>query len=271
MQMVTTEAVREHYDSMARVYRLFWGQHLHHGLFVSGDERPRRAQEQMLEFCVRILAFAPGSVVLDVGCGYGGTSIYLARNHDARVTGITLSRKQAEFADKSARRNGVHDRVEFVLADAEHHDFREARYDVIWTMESSEHFLDRRGYFRKVANALRPRGKLLVAAWTSAHPDNRPSLLAEAAICQQFATATEYAQEIEAAGLQMIAAEDLTDRVAPTWAICRRRARLVWPFKMLIPQAARDFARIIELMLSAFHSGALAYTVLVAQKPCRKC
>ena len=79
-----------------------------------------------------------------------------ARNHDARVTGITLSRKQAEFADKSARRNGVHDRVEFVVADAERSVFRESHYDIIWTMEASEHFQNRREYFRKAANALRP-------------------------------------------------------------------------------------------------------------------
>jgi tocopherol O-methyltransferase len=265
--MATTETVRDHYDSMARVYRLFWGEHLHHGLFINGDERPRRAQEQMLEFCVRRLAFPPGAAVLDVGCGYGGTSIYLARNYDARVTGITLSRKQAEFARKSARRNGVEDRVGFVVADAERHDFRESYYDVIWTMESSEHFLDRGRYFRKAANALQPRGKLLVAAWTSACPAGELALLAEAASCQQFATAPEYVQGIEAAGMQMVAVEDLTQDVTKTWEICRRRARLAQPFGLLFPPAARDFPRVIDMMLWAFHSGALGYTLMVAQKP----
>jgi hypothetical protein len=47
MGIVTIEAIRDHYDSMAQVYRLFWGEHLHRGLFISGDERPRQAQEQM--------------------------------------------------------------------------------------------------------------------------------------------------------------------------------------------------------------------------------
>jgi tocopherol O-methyltransferase len=266
LQTATTEAVRDHYDSMARVYRLFWGEHLHHGLFVNGDERPRRAQQQMLEFCVGKLTPEPGSAVLDVGCGYGGTSIYLARNYGARVTGVTLSRKQADFASMSARRDGVQDRVEFIVANAERYAFQESHYDIIWTMESSEHFLNRRGYFRKAANALRPEGKLLVAAWTSARPDNNLALLAEAANCQPFATPTEYAQEIEAAGLQMMAVEDLTHNVTPTWEICRRRARLAWPFKLLFPPAARDFARVIDLMLWAFRVGALGYTVMVAQK-----
>ncbi len=266
MQTTTTEAVRDHYDSMARVYRIFWGEHLHHGLFVNGDERPRRAQEKMLEFCVGKLALAPDAAVLDVGCGYGGTSIYLARNYGARVTGITLSPKQAHFASMSARRDGVQDRVEFVVADAERYAFQESHYDVIWTMESSEHFRNRRGYFRKAANALRPQGKLLVAAWTSARSDSKLALLAEAANCQPFATPTEYAQEIEAAGLQMMAVEDLTCNVTPTWEICRRRARLARPFKLLFPPAARDFARVIDLMLWAFRVGTLGYTVMVAQK-----
>lgn len=267
--MTMTEAVRDHYDAMAWVYRLFWGHHLHHGLFLSGDEHPRRAQEEMIEFCLRMLGFAPGSAVLDVGCGYGGTAVYLARNYDARVTGITLSRKQAEFARKIARSNRVHDRVEFVVADAERHHFRDSHYDIVWTMESSEHFLNRRSYFRKAANALRQQGKLLVAAWTSVHPDGKLARLAEAAICQQFATPTGYMEEIEAAGLHVTAVEDLTRMVTPTWEICWRRARLVSPFKLLFPQAARDFARVIDLMLCAFRDGALSYTVIMAEKPCR--
>ena len=268
MGTVTIEAIRDHYDSMAHVYRLFWGEHLHHGLFIRGDEGPRQAQEQMLEFCVRLLALAPGAAVLDVGCGYGGTAVYLARDFDAHVTGITISRKQADFAKKLARRNGVRDRVQFVVADADRLVFRESHYDIIWTMEASEHFQNRREYFRKAANALRPQGKLLVAAWTSARPDSILAALAEAAFCPQFASAAEYVEDAEAAGLQMKVVHDLTQEVIPTWDICWRRARLVSPFKMLFPQAACDFVRVIDLMLCALRGGALSYTVMVAQRPC---
>ena len=59
---------------------------------------------------------------------------------------------------------GVRDRVEFVVADAERLVFRESHYHIIWTMEASEHFQNRREYFKNAANALRPQGKLLVAA-----------------------------------------------------------------------------------------------------------
>ena len=115
-------------------------------------------KSKCLSTVAHMLALAPGAAVLDVGCGYGGTCIYLARNYDARVTGITLSRKQAEFAGKSARRNRVNDRVSFVVADAEQSAVVESNYNIVWTMESSEHFLDKRSYFRNAANALRPGG-----------------------------------------------------------------------------------------------------------------
>jgi cyclopropane fatty-acyl-phospholipid synthase-like methyltransferase len=266
METVTAEAIRDHYDSMAQVYRLFWGEHLHHGLFLSGDERPRRAQEQMLDFCVQLLALAPGAAVLDVGCGYGGTSVYLARNYGARVTGITLSRKQAQFAGRSAKRHGVHDRVNFVVANAEDYAFAQSNYDLIWTMESSEHFLDKRAYFKKVANALRLRGQVLVTAWTAVRPGSKLAALAEAAVCHPLESPTEYARNMEAAGLRITVVEDLTYAVAQTWEICRRRARVASLFKPLFPQSARDFVRVIDLMLCAFRSGALSYTVIVAEK-----
>jgi hypothetical protein len=72
--------------------------------------------------------------------------------------------------------------------------------------------------------------------------------LAEAAICHQFASPAWYIQEIEAAGLQMKGVQDLTREVIPTRDICRRRRRLVSPFKMLFPQAARKFTRVIDLI-----------------------
>jgi hypothetical protein len=71
-------------------------------------------------------------------------------------------------------------------------------------------------------------------------------------------------------GLQMKDVQDLTREVIPTWDICRRRGRVVSPFKMLFPQVARDFTRVIDLMLCALRGGALSYTVMVAERPCRQ-
>jgi tocopherol O-methyltransferase len=209
---------------------------------------------------------APGSTVLDVGCGYGCTALHLARHYQAQVTGITISPRQAEVARKMARREGVADRVTFAVADAERYRFQPAGYDLVWTMESSEHFADKPAYFGRVANVLRPGGKLLLAAWTGSMQHAPIARLAEAAVCSSLQTALEYTRQIEAAGMQVTSLEDLSKSVVKTWEICQSRARAASWLKPIVPQSAREFVGVIDLMLDCFATGLLSYTVLVAKK-----
>ena len=100
---ISADAVRRHYDLTSFAYPVFWGEHLHHGLFLTGSESPRQAQIQLLEFCSTLLKIRQGSKVLDVGCGYGGSAIYLASNFRCNVDGLTLSPKQVRIARKKNR------------------------------------------------------------------------------------------------------------------------------------------------------------------------
>ena len=97
------------------------------------------AQEAKLAHIAAKLAIEPGNTVLDIGCGWGGMAIYLARHYDVKVTGITLSEKQIALANERVAAAGVADRVTIELVD--YRDFAKAgrRFDRIVSVGMFEH------------------------------------------------------------------------------------------------------------------------------------
>jgi tocopherol O-methyltransferase len=80
------EAVREHYDRLSVFYRALWGEHIHHG-YWEDVETPSTAQEKLIERLASLAGIKPGSRVLDVGCGLGGSALWLARHLGCSVLG----------------------------------------------------------------------------------------------------------------------------------------------------------------------------------------
>jgi tocopherol O-methyltransferase len=263
--MPTSAQIREHYDALALIYRTFWGDHLHHGLFTDG-ESPQAAQLKLIEHCVKLVGVPEGGDVLDVGCGHGGTSVYLASAYGCMVQGLTLSEKQARLASQNAGIAGVAERTEFLVQDAETWQFPSAAFNLVWTMESSEHFADKTSYFRNVAATLRNHGKLLVAAWTGSAQSPRVREVARAFLCPELWTAEQYTRAIGSTDMRVQHCEDLTPNVVRTWEICAERAAAVGPVVGLLPRAAREFVEGIDTIHEAYKSGDLTYTVITAEK-----
>ena len=90
--------VARHYDQLDRFYREIWGDHVHHGLWLTGKETSDEATRNLTDAVVARAQLAPGMTLCDVGCGYGQTSRIIAREQQVKVTGLTVSPAQHQYA-----------------------------------------------------------------------------------------------------------------------------------------------------------------------------
>ena len=270
---VEIDHIRKHYDRLSFLYRLFWGEHLHHGYWEANESVPR-AQIQLMERLAERASFPRGARVLDIGCGLGGSAMWLADQFECEVTGITISPVQARMAAAKAKARGLASRVHFQVQDANLWQPEPASVNVIWIMESSEHFQDKPGFFERCARALKPGGVLAICAWLRRDGPRRDdeqdlvNTIAEAMLSASLGSLSDYQQWMSDAGLTVSSAEDITRHVEPTWAHCARigdnpAVRLFLP---LTGGPTKRFVRSFPLMKQAYAQGAMAFGLLVAKK-----
>ncbi|PWC52800.1 cyclopropane-fatty-acyl-phospholipid synthase family protein [Azospirillum sp. TSO22-1] len=111
--------VAHHYDLSRRLYELFLDRDLQYSCayFAEPGMSLDEAQLAKKRHIAAKLLLHPGHHVLDVGCGWGGMALYLAKHAGVRVTGITLSTEQLAVARERAESAGLSDRVRFELCD----------------------------------------------------------------------------------------------------------------------------------------------------------
>jgi tocopherol O-methyltransferase len=267
--------VAGHYDALDRFYREIWGEHVHHGLWTTGEESVAQATRAMIELVVRWTAIEPGARVADAGCGYGGTSRLLAAEHAADVTGFTLSAAQAAWAREQGGgpRYEVRSWLENGLDDGE--------CDAVIAIESLSHMVDKPQAFGQAARVLRPGGRLVLVDWLAC--DDASTLqtrtllspIAREGRLPTLHTLGEYEAFAAGAGLQVLHTEDFRDRRPDrTWAIVARRLgrRLATDaqarrFLLGPDNPDRAFALSLARIPVALRTGTLRLAMLVAEKP----
>ncbi len=129
--------IQYHYDLGNDFYRLWLDDTMTYSsaLFRSGQESLERAQVQKYESMVDQMGALPGDHVLEIGCGWGGFAEYAAKERGLRVTGLTISQAQHDYAVERIAAAGLSDRVEIKLQD-----YRDERgtYDGIASIEMFE-------------------------------------------------------------------------------------------------------------------------------------
>ncbi len=111
--------VAHHYGLSGALYDLFLDADRQYSCayFRRPEDSLEVAQENKKALIAAKLLLEPGQRILDIGCGWGGLGLHLARDHGASVTGVTLSQEQHRIAEERARTGGLAERVEFRLQD----------------------------------------------------------------------------------------------------------------------------------------------------------
>lgn len=265
--------VERHYDSLLLLYRAFWGEHIHHGLWSHGDEPPAAAQERLVAHLADRAEIRDSDRVLDVGCGYGASARWLARQRGCPVTGITISRGQARLARRLALRQGLlPGAVALVRGDAAALPFDARSFDVIWVIECIEHLANKPAFIRDAERLLRPGGRLALCSWQrgAGIPASEPLVrqVCEAFLCPSLASASEYVSYCEEAGLRVMERDDLTEGVRRTWKILMQRVGRPWlaPVRLLVGSGTRRFVDGFAVIDRAYEAGKMSYGLLVASK-----
>jgi cyclopropane-fatty-acyl-phospholipid synthase len=159
--------IAHHYDVGNDLYNLFLDtEHMQYSCayWPSDDITLEQAQTAKLAHIAAKLAIEPGNKVLDIGCGWGGMAIYLAKHFDVSVKGITLSEEQLVLARERALAAGVAGRVDFELVDYRDLAARGDKFERIVSVGMFEHVGQAQfaRFFRDCATMLDDEGVMLL-------------------------------------------------------------------------------------------------------------
>ena len=266
-----------HYDLGNDFYALWLDESMTYssGIFTTGQESLEAAQEAKYAAMVDRMGVQPGDHVLEIGCGWGGFAEYAAAKRGLKVTGLTISQAQHDYAVARMARAGLSDKVEIRMQD-----YRDTKgqFDGIASIEMFEAVGEKYWprYFRAVRERLKPGAQAVIQIIMV--PDAR------------FATYRNYVDFIqkyifpggmlgaptpvrkvaEAQGLAFRATHDFGESYSLTLRRWNESFQASWPEIAAAGYDAR-FKRMWEYYLtscaSAFHSGVCDVTQLVLQRP----
>jgi tocopherol O-methyltransferase len=229
--------IQDFYDASSSLWENIWGEHMHHGYYGRSGKNIVSRRQAQIDIIEELLHWgnlsetqAPPQKILDVGCGIGGSTLYLAQQFQATAQGVTLSPEQAKRATERATEANLEQRVQFQVANALALPFADNSFDLVWSLESGEHFPDKAKFLQEAYRVLQPGGMLLMATWCHRPTDSLAGELTadekehlEAiyrVYCLPYVISLpEYRAIAQEVGFQEIQCDDWSQAVDPFWNI----------------------------------------------------
>jgi MPBQ/MSBQ methyltransferase len=232
----SADSVAQSYDEWTQdgILEFYWGEHIHLGHYGSPPRQKSRKKDfrqAKYDFVHEMVKWggldkcAPGTTLLDVGCGIGGSSRMLAKDYGFDVTAVTISPGQVERATQLTPA-GLSAR--FMVDDAMALSFPDESFDVVWSLEAGPHMPDKAVFARELLRVLKPGGLLVVGDWNQRDDRQRSLNWWEKPVMKQlldqwshpeFASIEGFSELLEQTGMVEGAVEtaDWSQETLPAW------------------------------------------------------
>ncbi len=269
-------AISHHYDVSNRFYNWVLGPSMAYtcAVYPTGTATLDEAQAEKFDLVCRKLDLRPGMRLLDVGCGWGGMVRHATRHYGVTALGVTLSRQQAEYAQKAIAEDGLSG-----VAEVRHSDYRdvtETDFDAVSSIGLTEHIgLDNiPAYARHLEARLRPGGRLLNHCITRRSVDVPP--ISRRGFITRYVfpdgalpSVVDVARELERSGLEVRHEENLREHYARTCLAWCENLDAHWD--EAVAEVGLGTARVWALYLAGsslgFESGQIQLHQVLAVKP----
>ena len=215
-----------YYDNTWLDYRVCWmnrkNRAVHFGYFNEDVKDHDVSLENLNQVMSATVSISANDLVLDAGCGQGGSSFWLAENRGAVVKGITLVPHQVEIANKDSVNRGLSDKVSFSIQDYCNTNFEDETFSVVWACESLCHTEEKINFYREAYRLLKPGGRLVVAEYIRRE---RPLLPAQEDLLHAWLSGwsipdldswEEHITNMGTVGFTDIDMRDVTSNIAPS-------------------------------------------------------
>jgi sarcosine/dimethylglycine N-methyltransferase len=203
-----------YYDSAPAdaFYRAVWGgDDIHVGMYASPGEDIARASRRTVETMAdKLKTIGPGSRVIDLGAGFGGSARYLAGRFGCHVTCLNLSETQNAFNRELTAKAGMNGKIDVVHGSFEDLDDPDDSYDIVWSQDSFLHSGERLKVIGEIDRVLKPGGELIFTDPMQADdcPDGVLDHILRRIHLQTFGSVAFYRHEFTRRGFDVVALDE---------------------------------------------------------------
>ena len=271
-----------YYDTCHNDYLFAWCNRdnlaLHYGYWDS--EEAYQHHQALLNANKILYQFAniqAPSRILDAGCGLGGSSLWLASQGN-QVTGISISQKQIDYANRVVKKRKLADSARFEVTDFCQTPYADDSFDVIWGLESICYAMDKSLFLKEAHRLLRKGGQLIMCDafllktdFTDSEWQTVSSFL-KGWVLPNLATREDFHQMINQAGFKHTAIEDISQQILPSSTHMRDVAERLKPVQKisrwlrLRSQTQTDNYNVGFAQYDFFHGRLAEYCIFKATK-----